>query len=83
MKRGAIVAKRHLHIYKKASESLGLPDGCPVHVMVQSNDRSLIFGSVLCRVDNSEAEYKAFMHIDTDEGNAAGIARQAKGIILI
>ena len=43
-----------------------------------AGDRELIFGDVLVRVDPN---FSLAMHIDTDEGNAAGIETGARGFI--
>ena len=68
---GVIVAKRHIHLDTKTAEEFGLVDKQIVSTKVESADRSLIFGDVVVRVSDS---YSPAMHVDTDEGNAAGIS---------
>ncbi len=69
--KGAIVAKRHIHIGRKQSEEWGFKTGDVVAVRVDTENRSLIFGDTEIRVQNLED--CAIMHIDTDEANAAGM----------
>ena len=66
---GVIVAKRHIHMTKADAAEFGLEDKQVVSVKVDSEGRSLIFGDVVVRVNDS---YALAMHIDTDESNAAG-----------
>jgi propanediol utilization protein len=42
-------------------------------------ERKMVFGNVKVRV---RKDYKLCLHLDTDEGNAAGIARKGEGIII-
>ena len=49
------------------AEELGVKDKDIVSVKIESNGRSLIFGDVVARVNDS---YALAMHIDTDESNA-------------
>ena len=55
----------------------GVRDKSFVRVRI-AGDRELIFGDVLVRVD---PHFALAMHIDTDEGNAAGIETGAQGYI--
>ncbi len=55
----------------------GLRDKSFVRVRI-AGDRELIFGDVLVRVD---PHFSLAMHLDTDEGNAAGIETGAQGFI--
>jgi len=75
---GLIIVKRHIHCATNEAESLGLKNNDIVSVKVDG-ERSVIFEGVVVRVNN---DYKLSMHIDTDEGNAAGINKIGKGIIL-
>jgi len=67
---GLIIAARHIHTNPTDAARLGLEDGEYVDVRIGDADRGLTFARTLIRVGaNSFTE----MHIDTDEGNAAGI----------
>lgn len=66
---GVIVAKRHIHMTTADAAEFGLVDKQVVSVKVESDGRSLTFGDVVVRVNDS---YALAMHIDTDESNAAG-----------
>ena len=50
-----------------------------VNVKVETEDRSLVFGDTVVRVRD---DFALAMHIDTDEGNAAGIKGSALGEIV-
>jgi acetate kinase len=69
LERGVICARRHIHMAPADALRYGVRDKSVVRVRV-SGERDLIFGDVLVRVDPN---FKLAMHIDTDEGNAAGI----------
>lgn len=73
----AIVAHRHLHINDEKAKELGLKDGDTVAVEV-AGERSLAFQNVLVRV---AANFCLSMHIDIDEGNAAGIIEKGGGML--
>lgn len=79
LKEGVIVAKRHIHATVKDAEELGVKDKEVVKVEVCTPDRSLIFGDVVVRVNDS---FALAMHIDTDESNAAGMAPGVMGKIV-
>ena len=66
---GVIAAKRHIHFHSSDAEKFGVTNGQIVSVKVDSQDRSLVFGDVVCRVSD---KFSLAMHIDTDESNAAG-----------
>ena len=66
---GVIAAKRHIHFHSSDAEKFGVTNGQIVSVKVESKDRSLVFGDVVCRVSD---KFSLAMHIDTDESNAAG-----------
>lgn len=67
---GVIVAKRHLHLSPKNAQELGVKNGDIVAVMVNSTERMLTFEDVVVRVNE---RFTCTMHLDTDEGNAAGV----------
>ena len=66
---GVIAAKRHIHFHSSDAEKFGVTNGQIVSVKVESKDRSLVFGDVVCRVSD---KFSLAMHIDTEESNAAG-----------
>ncbi|MCL2538874.1 MAG: phosphate propanoyltransferase [Oscillospiraceae bacterium] len=73
MDEGVIVAKRHIHMTPEAAKGFEVENKQVVMVSVNSENRSLIFGDVVVRVS---PQYALSMHIDTDEGNAAGLSGQ-------
>lgn len=81
LENGAIVAKRHIHLNPLLAAEYGVKDGDSVLLRVESESRSLIFDDTTARVGNNPNS-GSVAHIDTDEGNAAGIGREAKGYIV-
>jgi acetate kinase len=75
--KGVICALRHIHMAPEDALRLGLRDRDMVMVRVKG-ERELIFGDVLVRVHPS---FRLAMHLDTDEGNSAGIKTGDKGYI--
>lgn len=72
-RKAAIVAKRHLHATAQDAQRLGISDGQELSIRLHGI-RPLILEGVVARVSPQAA---LALHIDTDEGNAAGIARGA------
>ncbi|OHW62845.1 phosphate propanoyltransferase [Andreesenia angusta] len=70
MEQGAIVAARHIHFSDKDAEEFGVSDGEKVKIKT-SGDRSLVFENVTVRVS---PKYSLEMHVDLEEGNAAGVS---------
>ncbi len=68
LKEGAIVAKRHIHVYPEDAAIFGVKDKDTVSVEV-CGERPLVFHDVVIRVNEN---YRTFMHIDYDEANACG-----------
>ena len=78
---GVIAAKRHIHMTTADAERMGLTDKQIVSVQVAcGNGRDLTFGDVVVRVS---ASYATRMHIDTDEANAASIAGEVEGVVIL
>ena len=73
--KGVIVPQRHLHIQTGEAEKNGLKTGDIIKVKVESN-RSLVFDNVVVRAKDN---YETALHLDTDEGNAAGVEGIAEG----
>lgn len=67
--KGIIVAARHIHMHTKDGEEFGVADKDVVSVRV-SGPRGLVFDNVLVRVHEN---FALEMHVDIEEGNAAGV----------
>lgn len=76
--KGVIVAARHIHMTPADAEKYSLKDGQIVRVRT-TGTRPATFDDVIVRVN---ANFSLEMHVDTDEGNAAGIADGHMGEIL-
>ena len=79
LKKGVIIAKRHIHMTPADAEKYGVVDKQIVKVAVNTEGRSLVFGDVVCRVS---PKYALAMHLDTDEANAAGMTGCCTAYIL-
>jgi len=66
---GVIIALRHVHLSPSQAAEAGVKDQDVVQIKTNGT-RPLIFGDVVIR--SGEAHLREF-HVDTDEGNAAGI----------
>ncbi|MGA2417926.1 MAG: PduL/EutD family phosphate acyltransferase, partial [Candidatus Staskawiczbacteria bacterium] len=75
---GLIVAQRHLHCSEAQAKKLGLKTGDRVSVRVEG-ERPIVFENIAVRVRD---DYKLCLHLDTDEGNAAGINKTGEGFLL-
>ncbi|SDN00538.1 putative phosphotransacetylase [Paenibacillus sp. yr247] len=69
LEKGVIVAARHIHFHTSDADKWGIQDKQLLKVKVHG-ERPLIFEEVVARVS---VQYALDMHIDTDEGNAAGV----------
>ena len=70
---GVIAAMRHVHLSAAEAEEAGVNDKDIVCLKVEG-ERGLIFDNVLIRSGEGHA---AECHLDTDEGNAAGVGNDA------
>ena len=77
---GLILAKRHIHMTPEDALHYGVKDKQIVGVKIKNADRSLIFGDVVVRV---RSDFALAMHIDTDEGNAAGLSGDSEGTLIL
>jgi len=75
----AIVAKRHIHISPQQAEVLGLNINDQISVKVLG-ERGLVFENVIVRI---EKDFSETIHLDTDEGNAAGVTKDSEGEIIV
>lgn len=78
LKNGVITAWRHIHCSPEEAKKLNLKKGKLVSVKIKGK-RAVTFDNVKIRIDKN---FRLCVHLDTDEGNAAGITRKGKGIIL-
>ncbi|EQB85936.1 putative phosphotransacetylase [Clostridium punense] len=69
IEKGIIAAARHIHMHTSDAEKFGVADKEEVSVRVEGK-RGLIFENVLVRVHK---DYALEMHVDIEEGNAAGL----------
>lgn len=68
--RGVVRQKRHIHMSPGDAQRLGVHDRQCVRVAIDSEGRDLEFADVVVRVS---PDFRLELHLDTDEGNAAGI----------
>jgi len=66
---GVIVAARHIHFHTSDAERWNIKDKQLLKVRV-GGERGVVFEQVVARVSD---QFALDMHIDTDEGNAAGV----------
>jgi putative phosphotransacetylase len=78
LEKGVIAALRHVHLSSAQALAMGVKDKDIVSVKVDG-ERGLIFENVLVRAGDA---YFSEIHLDTDEGNAAGLGADAIGKII-
>lgn len=78
LNKGVIVAKRHLHLSEKQAEEMKLKNNDKISIKIEG-ERGLVFNEVEVRVDRN---YNCSFHIDTDEGNAAGMDKDSWGYVI-
>ena len=78
LREGAIRALRHIHIGEAEAMQLGVKNGEMVRVKTHGA-MAVTLENVLIRVGSNAVRE---MHIDTDEGNAAGLPPGALGLIV-
>ena len=70
---GVIVALRHVHLSPAQAEVAGVKDKDIVSIKIEG-ERGLVFNNVLVRSGDA---HEREVHLDTDEGNAAGCGPDA------
>ena len=78
LREGAIRALRHIHIGEAEAMHLGVKNGEMVRVKTHGA-MAVTFENVLIRVGSNAVRE---MHIDTDEGNAAGLPSSTLGLLV-
>jgi acetate kinase len=76
---GVICALRHVHMSPADAAVLGYKDQDRIELAVESDERRMLFRDVVVRVSPN---YRLELHLDTDEGNAAGL-HSGDSVILI
>lgn len=80
LKKGVIIANRHIHLTPEYATKHNIKDGDYVDVLVEGeNLKATKFFDVQVRV---REDFNVEMHIDTDDANAAGLKNGAKVTIL-
>ncbi|OGD65939.1 hypothetical protein A2215_04035 [Candidatus Berkelbacteria bacterium RIFOXYA2_FULL_43_10] len=79
LKNIAIVPKRHWHVSTNLAKKLRVKTGQNVAVQIKSK-RSTIYYDIVTRVDD---DFENHVHLDTDEGNAAGIEKNTSAELII
>ncbi|MFA5158353.1 MAG: PduL/EutD family phosphate acyltransferase [Patescibacteria group bacterium] len=79
-RKSAIVAKRHLHLNPNEARELNIKDGQEITAIVQTDRGRIIFDNITSKI---AANFNLRVHLDTDEGNAAGIKGKANGEIIL
>ena len=69
LEKGVIAALRHIHMHTKDAADFGVADRQRVKIRVPG-ERGLVYENVIVRANDSNA---LEMHIDVDEGRAAGV----------
>ncbi len=77
LEQGVICSLRHIHMSPEDALYFGLHDKDRVSIRVEG-ERSLTFGDVLVRIDPN---FRLFMHLDTDEANAAEVSTGMVGFL--
>ncbi|MCI9597643.1 MAG: phosphate propanoyltransferase [Firmicutes bacterium] len=65
---GVMIALRHVHLNPEQAKEAGLKDKDVVSIKIEG-ERGLVFDNVLVRAGE---KHEKEIHLDTDEGNAAG-----------
>lgn len=71
---GVVTPVRHLHMSPEDAQRFGVHESERVHVAVDSDGRDVVFADVVVRVS---PQFRLELHLDTDEGNAAGVCQGA------
>lgn len=73
-----IIAQRHLHLSPKEAEKLKLKDNQKISVRIKGI-RETTFHNIIVRISEN---FRLSLHLDTDEGNSAGIIGETSGEII-
>lgn len=76
---GLVTPVRHIHMSPEDAEGFGVRDRQRVRVAVDSDGRDVVFADVVVRVS---PHFRLELHLDTDEGNAAGVCQGSTARLL-
>jgi propanediol utilization protein len=79
LRRGVMVARRHVHMTPRDADRFRVKDQEVVMVRVVG-ERGIVFDDVLVRVTDTA---RLDMHLDTDEANAADLGPESFGILIL
>ena len=79
IRKGVIVAKRHIHMTPQDAMILRVRDNDEVFVLTKSYGRTVIYADVVVRVSSS---FRLAMHVDTDEANSFSSEAEPYGVIV-
>jgi putative phosphotransacetylase len=79
IKKCAIVAKRHLHCNQSEAKKYQLNSDQELVVAIKTSRGEVKFWNIIVRIAD---HYRLRVHLDTDEGNAAGIDKEIEGILI-
>lgn len=76
LRSGVMIAKRHVHISPRDARQFGVTNGQNVSVNIKNpgSVRDVTFHDVVVRVHK---DFRCVLHLDTDEGNAAGVTSRS------
>lgn len=78
LQHGVILQRRHIHLSPQQAQRYHLRDGQRVSVRI-SGERSIVFEQVEIKV---QLHFVGRLHLDTDEGNAAGVRKGTRGVVI-
>jgi propanediol utilization protein len=73
-----IIAQRHLHLSSQEGKKLKIKNNQKISIKIKGI-RETTFHNIIARVSDN---YRLSLHLDTDEGNSAGIYRKTFGEII-
>lgn len=76
--KGAIAAKRHIHITPEDAKKYGVSNNEEVSIKL-TGDRGVIFTNVAVRVSD---KFNTVVHLDYDEANACGFSKGMRAVIV-
>lgn len=79
LREGLVLAYRHIHCSTTRAKELGVKHGRFVKIRIES-PRAVVYEKVMLKVSD---HYDWHLHLDTDEGNAAGVVPGMRAEVII